>query len=870
MLIFLLACNRGDKAETSSPPPDLTETLAADEARAGVVTDTAALFGGVSAEGQAGDVKIYNDRVQFVIQGARDGGYYATYGGGLLDADTVRPAGQPGRDLIDEALPMVGFGTVAEGTKVEVVNDGADGGAAVVRATAKGAPFLLIEGALESEDAVPDRDVQIVTEYRLEPGSSLLKVTTTLTWADDDARALCGDLFLVALDVADPWYPGAGLGEAPDEPAWLGLVARDNAVSLAVFPDDVPFESSLLTSTIQDVAPALVPLVGSQDVSDGDTWSWSRYVGVGPDLATLTDAWYAAQGASTETLRGRVVVADGTPVAGARVHLLDADGAPVTLAVTDGGGNWSANLPVGAAVSAVATGRGHGVHPDTAPGAGWYGPYAADEARSLALDALSAGAPPVAFAEGYGVSEAVALNPDSEHELSLTAPGFLAIDTGDRLPAAILVDFTGADPAPGDEMLVPDRPGGHLAQGWSADGAMAIPVEPGTYEVLVHRGVRHELYTETVTVGSGETVAIDAAITEAYSLDGVWRIDPHSHASPSGDGDVPMEHRLLVQASQGVDIHVGTDHDHVADYRPLLAPLGLASVFASVVADEVSPVLRGHFNAYPLEEVPDEPNHGAVRWWEETTSTEALFGKIRAMAGGDQIIQVNHPAGNKGMMGYSGYNTGEGSIDDADRWCEDFDAIEVLNAGEYEEYLPFYLDLTRRGYTPTPTGVSDSHGYRSDDGISFTFLDLGLDAVTELSSDALLSAMARHATVVSRGPYLDATIDGAWAPGQTVTGAPTLDVAVLAPSWMPVDTLTLYRDGEAIEARALGGTAPRWGEESFTLSPEADAVYVVIASSDTPMSGPWAGQTAWAMTAAIRVDVAGDGFDAPWPALTVE
>ena len=131
--------------------------------------------------------------------------------------------------------------------------------------------------------------------------------------------------------------------------------------------------------------------------------------------------------------------------------------------------------------------------------------------------------------------------------------------------------------------------------------------------------------------------------------------------------------------------------------------------------------------------------------------------------------------------------------------------------------------------------------------------------------------MSRHATVVSRGPYIEATVDGDWAPGQTYQGAQTLAVSVWAPSWIPVDTLELLQNGEVIETVTLTGEAPTWGEHSFTLNPDADAVYEVIASNSRSMSdGPWAGKTPWAMTAAIRVDIDGDGWEAPSPPLTIE
>ena len=103
---LLLSC-RGpeDKpvtGDSADPGPDVSVRLGPGEVRAGTVRSGAALFGGTSAEGREGDLKIYNAEVQFIIQGVRDGDYYESLGGGVIDADIVRPEGMPGRDVVDE------------------------------------------------------------------------------------------------------------------------------------------------------------------------------------------------------------------------------------------------------------------------------------------------------------------------------------------------------------------------------------------------------------------------------------------------------------------------------------------------------------------------------------------------------------------------------------------------------------------------------------------------------------------------------------------------------------------------------------------------------------------------------------------------
>lgn len=92
-------------------------------------------------------------------------------------------------------------------------------------------------------------------------------------------------------------------------------------------------------------------------------------------------------------------------------------------------------------------------------------------------------------------------------------------------------------------------------------------------------------------------------------------------------------------------------------------------------------------------------------------------------------------------------------------------------------------------------------------------------------------------------------------------------MTVYAPSWIPVDTLSLYRDGELQETLLCTGAAPTPCSGHWTLAPEKDSSYVLITEGARPMEYAHAGNLPWAMTSAIRVDVAGDGWTAPLPSL---
>jgi hypothetical protein len=329
-----------------------------------------------------------------------------------------------------------------------------------------------------------------------------------------------------------------------------------------------------------------------------------------------------------------------------------------------------------------------------------------------------------------------------------------------------------------------------------------------------------------------------------------------------------MTGRLLGMAATGVDLHFGTDHDHVVDYNPLLAALGLGARLRSVVADEVSPVLRGHFNVWPAAVRPGA-NGGAPRWWHGYEDTSEIFGWMRALVGPDGVVQVNHPAGGSGMFDLAGYEPGSGSVSDADRWSADFDAVEILNANEVEPFLPYWLDLIQRGVAVTPVGVSDAHGPLSGGlGYNLTWFLADVPAA-DTDDDVLRGVMARGATVVGRGPFIEARVAGVWAPGGTFASGSALDVRVHAASWVPVDRVVLLQDGEPVTTANCEGQAPLPCSVRFTLAPLRDAVYVVTVESDRPMAGPAAGVTAWGATSWVRADVDGDGWEPPLPPLVV-
>lgn len=844
LCVALAGCaGSGTQPIDSLPPLDLAVALAPGQARAGVVVDERALWGGISAEAQRGDIKLYNDRVRFAIQGARDGSYYIRQGGHVVDADIVRPPDQPGEDLVDEWLPMAGLGRLIDAVEVEVVDDGRASGVAVVRATGGESPLELLEGAVEAPGAlVQDFGLQIVHTYRLPADAWLLEVTTEVTATDTEALFNPGDVLMGAFDAADWWGPGRGYAGADNTPrGWNGYLGERNEGAIGLFSAT----SEPLGTAGLEALSELIDAAGAFDaepvrLAPGASMSWTRYYGVGPDFATLTDAWLAATDQPTQPVGGVVRNPEG-PVAGARVTVV-VGGEPFTLAVTGDDGSWSARVPQGAAATWVVDGAGPGWSFDLPPGAPHHGPYAATPARDQALAALERGARPIPLAEGLGTAE-------GDEPLGVAA----ALRVVDPEGRPFELRLAPLDPLPAvDDRFARPRPSTYA--GWTADGDVTVAVPPGRYQAIAHRGPRFERHVGEVDLVAGQTTELPVALPQAFEHPGWMWGDPHVHGSPSADTDVPMTHRLLGMAGCGVQLHFGTDHDHVVDYTVLLAPLGLAGQLNSVVATEMSPVMRGHLNLYPLQTRGDRPNGGAFPWWSTpvaTTSEEIALLRERhggALTATDGfVVQSNHPA--SGLPNFADYADGVAARPDF--FSSDLDAIEVLNSGDLD-HLPYYLDFVNHGLAITPTGVSDSHGmFSGSPGFNGTWIGLGTDDPAAYTDDALREAFLHQRTIPSNGVFLDASIE----PGRVIPGPATLEVTAHGASWAQVDRLHLYRDGVVVQT-VEGPHA------AFLLAPDTDASFVVIAEGDTSMA-PISNQRPWAMTAAIKIDVAGDGWTPP-------
>ncbi len=858
------------------------------EARAGVIRDgpdgEAALFGGISAEGRAADIKLYNSQVQFIIQGPYMSHGYVPTGGGIIDADLVRPDDQLGRDLVEDVYLAFSMARLFHADSVVVIADGSDGGDAIVQATGTDVDWGWFQGMFERDDPVVEAmGLVITTTYTLPPDTDTLTITTQIDNPGDEAVTISPQegAWMSGEDLL-PWTYGGGYGEqGANERDWLVMAGRQGEHTLALWRDEGAYGTGVITSLAAEYGMILAEL-GTEDLEPSGSATYERRLTLDPDPMSALAGKLERAGASQGEACGTVTDLDG-PVAGARVHFVGEDGA-MGWALTDGEGGFCSTLPVGQSTAYV-VGHAELEHVQLPAGRGRFAPFAAPSVNEPVLELFrgerDAQAAPWAMgrqaADGqdFEVSEGATTTLD----LAIGLPGRLDLtledDQGAALPGVLeLLWSQGAPPASAVPEQLRDALGiptsSRAGWAWTADGTITMDLLPGTYDLEATHGWRHEqAAVDDVQVLPGETTQLTLVLDRVLEREGWLAMDAHLHGAPSFDGALPMADRLVACTATGVDIAVLTDHDVHVDYAPLAEAMGLSERLLTITGVEVTTMMRGHFNLWPITPSAREvPNAGALPWWDLRVSTDELFVQMREAVGFDALLQVNHPR-TPGMLTFADYDPVSGEPDDPDKFSWDFEAFELINGGvtDLEQVREDFFGFLNHGDVRTPLGVSDSHYRFIPCGMARTDVYLDADRPDEVDAQAVQDAVLAGHVVAATGTTLRASVGDA-LPGDTITGsAVTLDVLVLAPSWIVPGTLRLVRNGEIVFEQALPSDSDDgvYFDDALEIEADADAWFVVEVVGDEPMGAAWRNQTPYAMTNAFFVDVDGDGWTAPGP-----
>ena len=818
------------------------------------ITDTAELITGPLATGQVGDTMLANDVARFIIQkpGVRDMWSVGAFGGNLIDAELV---GHPGLDNFLEMQPAINIETVINATTLEIVNDGSDGGAAIVRTCGPDDlldfvnPSTIIEGAGLAFPAAAndnDQDVDGCTEYTLEPDATYLKLVTTINNNEPTTLGVFAGDYLNASGELEQWGSGDEgigvrlLGDNMGVFSYFGYgEARgvDYGITTIPIPESNQGTGYFSTSGVsyllhsQSVLDALLSQTPKFQVPAGGSKSFVRYFGVGDgsggNMVTLENL---LKGINSGQVSGCVTV-NGVPAPGARVSAGPVSSGAITRVrstwVTGPDGCYAGTMPVGSNGFVA-----------------W---------REGTMYEGGASTPPVHMVTISASTPAV-------RNFDLPAPGHVNVTVVDENSAAVpaRISVVGFDPSP--DPVYSAETGLFLDQSdkfpfgiaralyTKADGTVDFDMEPGTYRIYVSRGAEYSLFEQALTVTGGVTTNVAAQIAHVLDTTGFISSDHHVHGIYSADSRVNSTDRVQQFAGEGVDNIIMTDHHHHTDLNPRISDLGFTAFVTSTIGEEITTWDTGHYNAYPLLVDPTRPSLGSTDWGGAAPPGQDFpslgsyilnpaqietLAKTGSTATPDTVVQINHIDSHFVPMHIDTSVVPPQSfitpaellnfrMDPASgNLFHHFEALELWNGHNrshqsqfLNERIGIWFNHLNQGLITTAITDTDTHSFANlETAGGRTWAASSTDDPPSISPAEMAQSVKAGKAVGGQGLYVqtrlvdavnasnvaDLTLAGSTLLTVTnPTAGVVLDVDVQAPLWAQFDTIRVYANASTI------------------------------------------------------------------------
>lgn len=603
------------------------------------ITNLSECVGGRMSRCRVDDYLLANDRVRVVVQDIQRNLFgIGQYGGQIIDGDLVRTSG-PDRDNFEEWAISLNIEATAHYTSLTILNDGSNGGPAVLRATGvddlidfvnpssvlAGFGFLL---PITVDDV--DLPVTITTDYILEPGANYVRVETTVHNTSAAPIDIFFGEYIGGSGEVQMFQTGYGFGEPlinvscpitmPNLCNYTAFEGHGGADGVSYgYMHNEPGSTTFTTSGVHvpqlhvEVLFALIGAAGppfhiGPTGDPDDSYKFTRYFIVGDGtVASIEDTRNEIQCVPTGTLSGSVTVG-GNPAVRAGVAIM----APAAFGpngvsknvflhtYTDDDGNYSVTLPPGSYTVAASM-----------PGTPYEGGGSTPLEHAVAITAFGT----------------------TTQNMALPATGALQVTVVDENsdPSPARVSVVGFDPSPDVTVtqsilglinnqtgMFGDRedtyPFGMAKVAWvGPDGDSGVlPLEPGNYQVYVSRGPEFSLDSAPVTITAGATTPVAAQVERVIDSTGFVSADFHVHSIDSPDAQVPSDDRVRSMLGDGVEFFATTDHDFRADYQPVIDGLGAQDLVGTAVGQEITTFDYGHFNAWPLAQDFSKVNNGSV------------------------------------------------------------------------------------------------------------------------------------------------------------------------------------------------------------------------------------------------------------------
>jgi len=439
-----------------------------------------------------------------------------------------------------------------------------------------------------------------------------------------------------------------------------------------------------------------------------------------------------------------------------------------------------------------------------------------------------------------------------------------------------------------------NRAHGCADQYHSERGKFRVQLPPGTYRVVVTRGIEFSHLEKEVTLAAGQTFAFSGKLTRLVDTRGWVSADYHNHSTPSGDNTCGTPDRIINLAAEHIEFAPTTEHNRLYDWRATIDRLGLAAEVQTVPGMELTG-RNAHFNSFPFSPVPATQDNGAPVWNDDPRITAITLRDWQG-AEPDRWVQINHPDMVKNFIDADSDGREDGGfrglaqlIDGIE--TQNFVTSTILSGRPFtigkdkdgkETVSPqrefIWLQMLNRGHRYAAMAVADAHSVHGNGvGGWRMYLPSQSDAPAEIDwRENSRHAKAGH-SYLTTGPFLHVTTDEGAGPGETVRtirGAVKLHMRVQCTDWIDIDRVQILVNGRprpefnftrAANAKLFHDGVVKF-DETITVPLSQDSHLIVVAIGEHSDLSRGYGTSDQAKTHPVAyhnpifVDVDGHGF----------
>lgn len=400
----------------------------------------------------------------------------------------------------------------------------------------------------------------------------------------------------------------------------------------------------------------------------------------------------------------------------------------------------------------------------------------------------------------------VILSPASRIAFDITDP------EGRGLPCK--VQFRGTNGTPNPALGPALRAHGCVDQYHSAHGRFEVAIPPGSYQVVVTRGIEYSHLSRLITLAPGQPLAFAGTLRRLVDTTGWVSADYHNHSTESGDNTCGTADRLINLAAEHIEFAPTTEHNRLFDWRPLIRKLGLEQELQTVPGIELTGS-GAHMNSFPFEPKPHEQDNGAPTWNRDPRITALT---LQRWQGEDphRWSQINHPD----MVENFFDRNLDGRVDGGFvNLAEMIDAVETENfttqdilpnapfrvfrgAGGREQVAFnrafIWFQLLNQGARFWATAVSDAHSvYGNGVGGWRVYAPSASDRPAEIDWRENVQHAKAGRTMLTTGPFLQVRLSDGTPPGglSRLPQPCKLHVRVQCTDWIDIDRVQVLVNG---------------------------------------------------------------------------